>query len=81
MRFRCLLRHRTLNYDPVKAAKIIYSCAILHNMANFYKSNLPEDEVAEAGQEENENAVVLGNNLKIRVLQIKEEYLHTNIFV
>ena len=31
-RFRCLLRHRTLHYSDKKAANIVYSCVILHNM-------------------------------------------------
>ncbi|EZA55356.1 Putative nuclease HARBI1, partial [Ooceraea biroi] len=32
-RFRCLSRHRVLNYHPAKAAYIIYSCSVLHNIA------------------------------------------------
>ncbi|KAK4887387.1 hypothetical protein RN001_003658 [Aquatica leii] len=31
-RFRCLLKHRALHYNPTKAAKIIYSCCVLHNI-------------------------------------------------
>lgn len=31
-RFRCCLGHRALHYNPVKAAKIISACAILHNI-------------------------------------------------
>ncbi|KAJ8965083.1 hypothetical protein NQ317_016113 [Molorchus minor] len=31
-RFRCLLKHRVLHYSPTVAAKIIYSCAVLHNI-------------------------------------------------
>ncbi|KAB0794565.1 hypothetical protein PPYR_11404 [Photinus pyralis] len=31
-RFRCLNRHRILHYSPVNAAKIINSCAVLHNL-------------------------------------------------
>lgn len=31
-RFRCCLKHRTLHYSPIRAAKIIYSCAIIHNL-------------------------------------------------
>lgn len=42
-RFRCLLRHRTLNYKPVKCGHIINSCAVLHNMALEYNVALPED--------------------------------------
>lgn len=32
-RFRCLSRHRTLMYHPIRAANIIYTCCTLHNMA------------------------------------------------
>ncbi|XP_008182278.1 putative nuclease HARBI1 [Acyrthosiphon pisum] len=32
MRFRCLLKHRTLHYAPNKASKIINSCVVLHNL-------------------------------------------------
>lgn len=32
MRFRCLLKHRVLHYSPPIASKIIYTCAVLHNM-------------------------------------------------
>ena len=31
-RFRCLLRARMLHYTPLKAAKIVKACAVLHNM-------------------------------------------------
>lgn len=46
-RFRCLLKHRTLNYSPVKAAKIIYSCGVLHNIAQHFNVNMPVDAVEE----------------------------------
>ncbi|GLV40063.1 uncharacterized protein CBL_02948 [Carabus blaptoides fortunei] len=32
-RFRCLSRHRVLNYHPATAAYIIYACCVLHNIA------------------------------------------------
>lgn len=32
MRFRCLLKHRVLHYSAPTASKIIYTCAVLHNM-------------------------------------------------
>ncbi|XP_072934991.1 uncharacterized protein [Epargyreus clarus] len=32
-RWRCLLKHRTLHYHPVKAGKIVLACSVLHNMA------------------------------------------------
>ncbi|KAJ0176455.1 hypothetical protein K1T71_007634 [Dendrolimus kikuchii] len=31
-RWRCLLGHRVLHYHPIKAAKIINACCVLHNM-------------------------------------------------
>lgn len=42
-RFRCLLKHRVLHYDPVKAANIIYSCAVLHNFAVGIAAPEPDD--------------------------------------
>lgn len=42
-RFRCLSRHRVLNYHPAKAAYIIYSCTVLHNIA--VKARLEFNEV------------------------------------
>lgn len=32
MRFRCLLKHRTLHYTPHKASLIVNACIVLHNM-------------------------------------------------
>ena len=32
MRFRCLLKHRVLHYDPGTVSKIINTCCALHNM-------------------------------------------------
>lgn len=43
-RFRCLLRHRTLNYNPIVAAKIIYSCGVLHNIAQHFNVPQPEEQ-------------------------------------
>lgn len=33
-RFRCLLVHRVLHYDPIMVGKIIKACCVLHNMCN-----------------------------------------------
>lgn len=41
-RFRCLIKHRALHYLPPKAGKVIYACAVLHNMCLEY--NVPEIE-------------------------------------
>lgn len=32
-RWRCLIRHRCLHYDPPTSALLIYACTILHNIA------------------------------------------------
>lgn len=40
-RFRCLLKHRTLHYNPRKAADIIYSCGVLHNVARYFNVDMP----------------------------------------
>ncbi|CAG9862688.1 unnamed protein product, partial [Phyllotreta striolata] len=44
-RFRCLSRHRTLIYHPIKAANIIYTCCVLHNIAIEANLDLPENEI------------------------------------
>lgn len=41
MRFRCLLKHRVLHYSPPTAAKIINTCAVLHNIC--IRENVPLD--------------------------------------
>lgn len=41
-RWRCLLAHRVLHYDPVKAAKIVNACVVLHNIANAWSAPAPE---------------------------------------
>lgn len=42
MRFRCLLKYRSLHYDPETASKIINVCCALHNMC--VKRGLPDVE-------------------------------------
>jgi hypothetical protein len=42
-RFRCLLKHRVLHYHPTIASKIVYACAVLHNICRFYNIPLPDD--------------------------------------
>lgn len=54
MRFRCLLKHRVLHYDPVQAAKIIYSCCALHNLLLRNNVNLEIEEPTEDVLQENE---------------------------
>ncbi|XP_045767780.1 putative nuclease HARBI1 [Maniola jurtina] len=40
-RWRCLLAHRTLHYDPIKAGKIVNACIVLHNMCNNARLDVP----------------------------------------
>lgn len=42
-RFRCLLQHRTLHYAPLKAAKIVIACCILHNICIENNVEMPDD--------------------------------------
>lgn len=44
-RYRCLSRHRTLMYHPTKAANIIYTGCVLHNIALNAGLILPDDEI------------------------------------
>ena len=46
MRFRCLLKHRVLHYNPPTASKIINTCCALHNMC--IDNNLPDVEPEES---------------------------------
>ncbi|KAJ8709363.1 hypothetical protein PYW07_009189 [Mythimna separata] len=41
-RWRCLLAHRVLHYDPVTAAKIVNACVVLHNIAKSRNVPMPE---------------------------------------
>lgn len=42
MRFRCLLKHRVLHYQPDVCSKIINACTVLHNMCIQDNVPLPE---------------------------------------
>lgn len=44
-RFRCLSKHRQLLYHPAKAAIIIYTAAILHNIALWANEELDERDI------------------------------------
>lgn len=39
-RFRCLLKHRVLHYQPAKVAKIVIVCCVLHNIC--IENRIPE---------------------------------------
>lgn len=43
-RWRCLLGHRVLHYDPAMAAKIVNACVCLHNIANERNVPIPGDD-------------------------------------
>ncbi|KAK5647958.1 hypothetical protein RI129_002850 [Pyrocoelia pectoralis] len=58
-RFRCLLKHRVLHYSPLQAAKIIYSCCVLHNI--LIQNNVEVDE----DLENEDNAIIHNNNVNI----------------
>lgn len=61
-RFRCLLKHRTLHYSPVRAGKIIKACAVLHNMAIRHCLAVEYEGDIENDMERNENrAAVQGS--------------------
>ncbi|XP_018359006.1 PREDICTED: putative nuclease HARBI1 isoform X1 [Trachymyrmex cornetzi] len=69
MRFRCLLKHRVLHYSPPTASKIIYTCAVLHNMC--INENVPlylndDDEAMDFGMYNNENHIENEENIPER---------------
>lgn len=74
-RFRCLLGHRALHYNPLRAAKIIYSCGILHNIASHFNVELPEQEVNMVPEQQNANIAqnndwfALGSEVRNNILQ------------
>lgn len=43
-RFRCLLKHRVLDYSHRKAGLIVYACATLHNILVEHRIDLLDDE-------------------------------------
>ncbi len=55
-RFRCLLKHRTMHYQPSVASKIINACACLHNWC--IENNIDSDcnsDMSEEGGTDNES--------------------------
>ncbi|VVC86863.1 unnamed protein product [Leptidea sinapis] len=41
-RWRCMLKHRALHYDAVKAGKIENACVVLNNIANSQNIPMPD---------------------------------------
>lgn len=65
MRFRCLLKHRVLHYQPQMCSNIINACTVLHNMCITDNMPLPEfeaDELLDFGMDgENEPGIDIAN--------------------
>ncbi|KAJ8946003.1 hypothetical protein NQ314_008999 [Rhamnusium bicolor] len=51
-RFRCLKKDRVLHYKHAAAGRIIYSCAVLHNICRFHNVTDPEDSSDEEEEEQ-----------------------------
>lgn len=71
MRFRCLLKHRSLHYHPQKAGKIINACTVLHNIC--INNNNPPPPQLEPGENvdfgiynNDDNNVYVPHNRNIR---------------
>jgi len=75
-RFCCLSKHRVLNYHPAKAAYIIYSCAVLHNIAIMAKLDLDneinENEFADPNPDINED---IHAGRRARNLYVQQNFL------
>ncbi|XP_011858777.1 PREDICTED: putative nuclease HARBI1, partial [Vollenhovia emeryi] len=66
MRFRCLLKHRVLHYQPDVCSKIINACTVLHNMCIHDNVPIPipeaRDEVLDFGIDDiNDPGIDLAN--------------------
>ncbi|XP_012275352.1 putative nuclease HARBI1 [Orussus abietinus] len=71
MRFRCLLKHRVLHYQPDVCSKIINACAVLHNMCIQDNCRLdPEEEEEELDFGMFDNAVNEAQNIPIRNVEL-----------
>ena len=55
--FRCLLKHRTLYYDPTFAGKIVYAAGALYNYRIRLRV-LPYNEYGDDGNDESEESEV-----------------------
>jgi hypothetical protein len=51
-RWRCLLAHRVLHYDPITCGQIVNACVVLHNIANACSTPSPELVVSEINSEQ-----------------------------
>lgn len=41
--WRCLSKHRVLQYDPTFSGKIVNACTVLHNMKMYYNNGILDD--------------------------------------
>lgn len=69
-RFRCLLKHRTLQYDPIIAGKIINTCVVLHNIC--IRNNVLLEEPIENEEEDNFIACNENYNMQPNLLHAAE---------
>lgn len=75
-RFRGLLKHCTINYDPIKSGKIICYCGVFHNIANYYKNESPDDNIEDDGHKNSEfdgnamNWLQAGRNVRDDIVQL-----------
>lgn len=69
-RFRCLLKHRTLNYDPIKAEKLIYSYTVLHNICRYFNDVplLDDEEIIAVPQQAYVCNLIMNNFFKLILL-------------
>ncbi|KAK4882217.1 hypothetical protein RN001_005536 [Aquatica leii] len=80
-RFRCLSRHRALIYSPDRAANIIYTCCVLHNIALHANLILPEEEI-EHYREDNVNRHDQHNNDLLHIgRNLRNNYIRENIII
>lgn len=80
-RFRCLIQNRTLHYSPQRACKIIYSCAILHNICRDRKIPLllECDEEEEDDIDVNEGLIGEGDaSLLAAGRRQRQQYINNN---
>lgn len=80
-RFRCLSKHRTLLYHPTKAANIIYTGCVLHNIALDARLVLPEEEIEY--RDENDigvaNVADFGNDVHNLGRETRSIYIRNNL--
>ncbi|XP_022167246.1 putative nuclease HARBI1 [Myzus persicae] len=72
MRFRCLLKDRTLHYKPEKASLIINACIVLHNIciANNVPLHEDEDEINNLGMIEDDAVLDDNHNINNRNIEL-----------